>query len=351
MADIVRLDRGYNNYLYTVKLLDSPEVSGEPAEPQPGTVPLPISPGSLLVRILKSGLPERVQNEVAALALVREPLRPVVRVPDVYAWSEGRREGDTPFIVMELLPGIPLDTLWPRLDIASRLPILSQIAKIFLTLQSTPLPVPLTSSHCTFGGLAFSESGDITTGVHPNSIGGPFASAEEQWRSMLSYQMRFADENVFVNGWRRPELSPEAHLRTRLDAFIDHKDGFEKALRLVATEPVFVHGDFNCRNLLICPETHRLTGLLDFEFTRIGTPPEEFLDSFEELRQHTCGDPPPDGLHLHLFEMNGWPCQVPGHPAELGCQTAKAWKDLVRLPMAGYEATAQVYSFLEKICP
>jgi hypothetical protein len=63
---------------------------------------------SLLVRILKTelgALPERVQNEVAALALAREPLRPVVRLPDVYAWSEGRGADETPFIVLGLLPG------------------------------------------------------------------------------------------------------------------------------------------------------------------------------------------------------------------------------------------------------
>lgn len=105
-TDIEPIERGYNNYLYTVKAVNT---STKPGSTQPGTVPLPSKDThNLVVRLLKTELgaiPERVQNEVAALALVRQPLASVVRVPDVYAWSEGREPDEIPFIIMELLPG------------------------------------------------------------------------------------------------------------------------------------------------------------------------------------------------------------------------------------------------------
>jgi hypothetical protein len=106
LTDIVPVNRGYNNHLYTVQVVDA---SPKPDNRQPGTVPFSTNHGTgLVARLLKTelgALPERVQNEVAALALVREPLRSVVRVPDVYAWSEGRGPDEIPFIIMELLPG------------------------------------------------------------------------------------------------------------------------------------------------------------------------------------------------------------------------------------------------------
>ncbi|KAJ7684539.1 kinase-like domain-containing protein [Mycena polygramma] len=346
-SDIVPINRGYNNRLYTVKIEG---ISSKPGNGQPGTISLSARhPHSLVVRLLKTelgALPERVQNEVAGLALVRQYLVSVVRVPDVYAWSEGRGPEENPFIIMELLPGIPLDTVWPSLDLPSRLPILSQIANVLLALRSIPIPVPSTPSTFAFGGLTFSASGKITTAIHPNAIGGPFRTAEDQWLSMLSNQLRVADKNAFIKGWKGTQ---QTDLRSRLDSFIQQDNGFKAILRQVAEEPIFVHGDFKCQNLLIDPETHRITGLLDFEFARIGTSPEEVMDGMEDFRTHTCVQPAPDGLDIHLLESNGWPCEISG-PTSLACQTAKAWKELVQLPPR-YEATAEAYSFLEQVCP
>jgi hypothetical protein len=65
-------------------------------------------------------------------------------------------------------------------------------------------------------------------------------------------------------------------------------------------------------------------------------------------------EPPPDGLDIHRLEANGWPCENnPSGHAGLGCGTARAWKNLVGpvLPMHGYEATAKISLFLEKLCP
>ncbi|KAJ7221692.1 kinase-like domain-containing protein [Mycena pura] len=356
LVDIEPIPRGYNNYLFTVQLGSTVDSSVEPAiSKQAGTVtfkPTSVNeaPRRLVVRLLKTelgGLPERVQNEVAALALVREPLRSVVRVPDVYAWSEGRGINEIPFIVMEHLPGIPLDTIWSQLDLPSRLPIICQISDILTSLQSVRIPVPYLSSNHAFGGLAFSPSGEITTAMHPEGIGGPFTSAEAQWLSMLSVRIRDADANPVIKGWKGLE---QPDLRSRLDSFLQSDEGFMAIMPNVATEPTFVHGDFKGQNMLICPETYHITGLLDFEFSRIGTFPEELMDGLNEFRNHSCVQPAP-GADLYLLECNGWPCQESDNPAGLGCQTAKAWKNLFRVPTHGYEATAKTYSFLDKICP
>ncbi|KAF8191475.1 kinase-like domain-containing protein [Mycena galopus ATCC 62051] len=346
-TDITPIERGYNNYLYSVKVRNALTNRGRT---QPGTVPLAANhTHDLVVRLLKTELgaiPERVQNEVAALALVRAQLTSSLRVPDVYAWSEGRGLDEIPFIIMELLPGIPLDTLWPHLDLPSRLPILRQIRDILAALRSIQIPISCTPSNCAFGGLSFSTSGSITTAVHPNAIGGPFTSAEGQWLSMLSHQLREADGNSFINGWRGTQ---QPDLRSRIDAFINEDNGFRTILHQVAQEPVFIHGDFNCRNFLISPETHRITGLLDFEFARIGTSPEELLDGLEDFRQHTCVQPFPRELEVHSLENTEWPC-LASEPASLGCQTAKAWRDLISLPTQ-YQETAKMSTFLEKLCP
>jgi len=346
-ADILPIERGYNNYLYTVKVVDAPT---KPRNTQPGSVPLSANhTHNLVIRLLKTelrALPERVQNEVAVLALVRKPLASIVRVPDVYAWSEGRGPNEIPFIIMELLPGIPLDSLWHGLDLPARLPILSQIGNILTALRSIQIPVPCTPSNYAFGGLAFSASGSIITTVHPDANCGPFASAEGQWLSMLPNKLREADLNIFIEGWRGTE---QPDLRSRINSFIHENNGFRAILRQVAQEPIFVHGDFKCQNLLISPETHRITGLLDFEFARIGTSPEELLDGLGDFRQHTCVQPAPEGLNIHLLENNGWPCSE-SEPASLGCQTARAWRALVQTPTR-YAETAKMSAFLEKLCP
>ncbi|KAF7353709.1 Aph phosphorylate [Mycena venus] len=346
-TDIAPIDRGYNNYLYTVKIANA---LTKPGNTQPGTVAL--STGhtqDLVVRLLKTELgaiPERVQNEVAALFLARQPLASVVRVPEVYAWSEGRGPHGIPFIIMELLPGVPLDTIWPHLDLPTRLPILTQIGQILTVLRSIQIPVPLAPSNYAFGGLTFSASGNITTTVHPDANGGPFTCAEEQWLFMLSNKLQDADKNTFIKGWKG---AAQPDLRNRIDSFIEKDNGFRVILRQVAQEPIFVHGDYKCQNFLISPETHRITGLLDFEFARIGTAPEELLDGLGDFRQHTCVQPAPDGFNIHLLESNGWPCQLSG-PTSLGCQTAKAWRDLIQHPTQ-YEETAKMSAFIEELCP
>ncbi|KAJ7184384.1 kinase-like domain-containing protein [Mycena filopes] len=350
--DILPLERGYNNHLYSITIASA---ATKPHNEQPGTVPFSIGTGtasqSLIVRLLKTELGamrERVQNEVAALALVRQSLSSLARVPAVYAWSEGRAPGEVPFIIMDLLPGTPLDTLWPLLDLPARLPILSQIRDVLMNLRSTQLPVPFTPSSCAFGGLAFSASGSLTTATHPDGMGGPFTSAEEQWLSMLSNKLRAADENKYLEGWKGPD---QPDLRSRLDSFIQSDKGFRAMLRQIAADPIFVHGDFNCRNFLVSPETHRITGLLDFEFSRIGTFPEELMDGLEEFRKHDCMQPAPEGMRLHTLESNGWPC-FKSESAILDCQTAKAWRELAQLPMQEpYEGTAKIYDFIDKVCP
>ncbi|KAF7294655.1 Aph phosphorylate [Mycena indigotica] len=336
------IGRGYNNDLFIVDHDEFKVVHHKPQ--QAGTVPPASGAKTVVVRLLKTaldGLLERTENEVAALSLVRGPLHKVVHVPKIYAWSTTADE--FPFIIMEHLEGVPLDTIWPTLDLPARLLIVQQIATILKTLQSIPSP----TSVDTFGGLSFTPSGDITTSMHPDGLGGPFSSAHAQWLSMLTLRLRDAEANSVIEGWKANGL------RDRIEAFVaSHK--FSAIINQAATEPVFVHGDFNCRNMLVSPDTHKITGLLDFEFARIDTAPEELMDGLEDFRGHTCLQPPPKGLQLHLLDAkSSWPCQRDDYSLALsdGCQIALAWKDAFRIDGPEYDATARAYSFLENLCP
>nr|GAT59375.1 aph phosphorylate [Mycena chlorophos] len=325
------INRGYNNHLFLVDLPVDEICRLHRARPpplprQPGTVPLPTSTQKLVVRILKKelgGLLERVENEVAALALVRGPLASIVRVPEVYAWSLGQQppEDAVPFLVLEYLE-----------------------ANILKSLQSIPLPVADTPTAKPFGGFAFTPSGDITTTLHPDGLGGPFASAEAMWLSKLATKLRDADTNSIIQGWK----TDSGGLRARLDAFIASDTGFQAILRNVATEPVLVHGDFDFQNMLVAPDIHRITALLDFEFARIATLPEEFIDGLAGLPSHKCGD----SIQDPSTGAPTWPCEsLDSAERDDECRIAMAWQESFPVQIPGYTKTRSVCAFLDDICP
>ncbi|KAJ7063557.1 kinase-like domain-containing protein [Mycena amicta] len=323
------IGRGYNNHLFVVNLQDV-DVSVHEHQ-KAGTVPFPKDTKNLVVRLLKTelgGLLERVENEVAALALVRRPLQGVVRVPAVYAWSAD----DIPFIIMEYLEGVPLDTIWPQLDLSARVSVLQQIAAILKALQSIPIPVVCTPTSNAFGGLSFSHSDEITTTIHPDGLG-------EMPTLIQSSKVGEATSSLIC-------VVVYTHLLKATKVFV-------RLCARVATQPIFVHGDFKCQNMLINLDTHLVTGLLDFEFSRIGTFPEELMDGLDDFRPHTCVQPAPRGTELHLLECSGWPCQSRNYTLQLsdGCRTANAWRDVFEISIPGYEGTARTYAFLDMICP
>jgi hypothetical protein len=111
LIDMLQVDRieslgQHNTFVYCTHLVTSTSTSVTRSK-QPGTVPLPTpTPEKVIVRIANPATGDdpkvKTENEVAALALVRENTdKSVLPVADVYAWSS---EG-WGWMVLEHLPG------------------------------------------------------------------------------------------------------------------------------------------------------------------------------------------------------------------------------------------------------
>lgn len=113
----------------------------------PGHIPEQLSTGSAIVcrlgpdHILKLLPPfwhHEVAPEKAALQVAQDRLS--VAIPTLVA--TGELEG-WPYLLLEALPGTPLDIIWPRLDGPNRRFILQQLGEIIQELQGLPIPSPL----------------------------------------------------------------------------------------------------------------------------------------------------------------------------------------------------------------
>lgn len=102
----------------------------------------------------------RVQNEVAAMSLMRQALSSCKDrlISDTSAWSpssEGRE-----WILQEYMRGTQLDKDFGDLDSDCQRDIVHQIADVFKLIQEYRLP----DSVIGYGGLCFNDSGDIVPG-------------------------------------------------------------------------------------------------------------------------------------------------------------------------------------------
>ena len=219
----------------------------------------------------------RIQNEVAVMSLAREALKGVELshiVPVVYGWGtvEEEQEG---WILMQALDGINImdQRPWTEMGINEKQLVLSQMADIASALQTYPLPSTVTR----IGGLNIEKDGTLTSALMTLSYGGPFQDCFSYWHSILNKQLEEADGSSVVRGWRN------SNVRTRVENFIESPAGLKKAIDLlgpVCKRRSIVHADLTTDNLLFNPETLQVTALLDFDFSYIGNPADEFLRSF-----------------------------------------------------------------------
>ncbi|KAI1811753.1 hypothetical protein GGS20DRAFT_592564 [Poronia punctata] len=146
-----------NNFVYRVQLVPVP-IEGTPAklidkllppqQQQAGTTALPSSANEVVARVsnVEAILNEdvRVENEVAAMCLVRNALGSLdmMLVPDVFAW--GRPTSETPgWIIQEFKAGIQLDKAFGNMDPETRQNMQKQIARVFKLIQDCPLPASI----------------------------------------------------------------------------------------------------------------------------------------------------------------------------------------------------------------
>ncbi|KAI5859398.1 hypothetical protein GGS23DRAFT_600519 [Durotheca rogersii] len=278
---ISRLGRDSNNFVYYVKLsserIDSvSELLPLPTR-SPGTIALPADVTEVVVRISN---PEamvneevRVQNEVAAMSLARQALAGYDQslVPLVYAWSPS--SGGRGWLVQEYKRGLQLDKAFGELDREKQQDLIGQIAQVYKRIQSYPLPDSVQG----YGGLGFSPTtGDIITGPTTIPCGGPFACLDEMYSQMLRRQLDESDTSTLLQGWRADGL------RDRLERFAS--DGIMGLVRANSLScRTLIHGDFNLFNILYDAPSNQLTALLDYDFSHIASPAEEYFYSFRTI--------------------------------------------------------------------
>ncbi|KZV65895.1 kinase-like protein [Peniophora sp. CONT] len=162
-------------------------------------------------------------SEIAAMRFVREHTNiPVPRSWGLWRWPWSRRR----YIIMDRVPGVELAIIWDHLDDAGRDHIVQQLATYVTQLRELSSPHGLTI--CSING------GPVADPRLPPAHGGPFP--DEQ------------DFNAALRCFRPLESLPSkcasAHLQVH--------------------PVVFTHGDIAPRNIMVDPESLRISALLDW---------------------------------------------------------------------------------------
>lgn len=275
---------------------------------QPCTSPPAVEGVSSIVVRLSNPLAEglnntnRVENEVAALYLTRQSMEAAGLgrlVPAVYAWAPCRYpiisdEMGFGWIMFDFRRGSDLDTQFPNLALGEAKAVVEQIADILAAVQRANIPATVTK----FGALTMETAGTVVSGQMPLLHGGPWDTYEEVWLAKLILQLQQADESPLLKGW------VAGGLRERLDKFM-REDGVKSILEGTdASQRVLTHGDlsmllFHClshcqvtfeltkkkvmNNILYDGETKRITGLLDFDWSSVTHPCDEYLTGLWDI--------------------------------------------------------------------
>lgn len=228
------------NFVYLVEIEWPPhgsQVSSIP-QSQPGVVAIPQDTRQVIMRLSNAdaGLNNinRVQNEVAAMALAREALKQRERkiIPGVYGWANTADcQG---WIMMQHMVGVPLDLAIQEMGFNERKRVLKEVAQIVFDLQQFELPPSI--KH--FGGLDFDSQGNFISAPLTKFHGGPFVTYVDMIKGIFREQLATADKSPIIDGWQSNGT------RTKLENFV-LKD-IERLLKTVNTRSKrLIHGDFS----------------------------------------------------------------------------------------------------------
>ncbi|OJJ42009.1 hypothetical protein ASPZODRAFT_20876 [Penicilliopsis zonata CBS 506.65] len=345
----------YNNFIYKIELSKPAESSvfrGPDQISNPCTTPP--SDGAL-VYILRMSNPEamginprasRIENEVAAMFLARKGLDNFQAglgdlVPSIYAFcSKPSLPGDLPWALVEYKVGVPLDEFFDSQSEVRRESIIEQVSDVISGLQNCPLPPGVDS----YGGLGVAKDGIISAEM-TITRGGPWSTYEMLLKARLEHELHDADMSPVIKGWQ------ENGVRQRLQSLID------KFKLSVPEQKALVHGDLTMNNMLINPETSKLTALLDFDFASIAHPVHEFLVSLQDLGCNIMGpygEDPTNGKLSQALLSGNFSADIPG---DLWWNGRTLNADLVKRgmqrpsDMVGIEVLFQWRALEQLICP
>ncbi|KAI1408905.1 hypothetical protein F5Y13DRAFT_182436 [Hypoxylon sp. FL1857] len=252
--------RAYNTFVWKV-FLQKPAFPCYFDRSRPYTMKPPLhGVCNVIVRIFNPNAHElvqanRVQNEVAAMHLIREGLKKAGKglediVPAVYAWEPAAEDGS-------------------KIDLG-RDTLMAQLAEIVKLIQDIELPATVTRQ----GGLTIDDDGNIVTGKASIFGGGPWSSYTEFWVIQLM------------------------GLRERVDTLIQKLDDI--FVRTIAIHSLkLIHGGITMENILFDPKTKKITALLDFDRACVSHPSLEYLLSFRDFGGNIVSNQIP---HLPLDE-------------------------------------------------
>ncbi|ODA75857.1 hypothetical protein RJ55_08498 [Drechmeria coniospora] len=276
----------YNNYLFRVDLA-TPASSAFLPGTQPGTTKAPSDGLSALVVKLSNPCASdvnntnRVENDVAVQHLVRQSMSEAglpPLVPAIYAWAPtttNDEANETAFgwIMSELRSGVDLDTEFSSLGAEDKEMVLEQVAAALGAIQAAKLPENVTK----FGGLTFNTSGQIVSGEATLRKGAPVDSYANWRAARLRGHLDRAAESAVIQGWKSNGVDK------RIENFLN-SGGLEKTLAGVDLQRKgLVHGDFTMNNLLFDKDSKRITAVLDFDWSFVSNPLDEFLSSLFDV--------------------------------------------------------------------
>ncbi|OTA67279.1 hypothetical protein K449DRAFT_419927 [Hypoxylon sp. EC38] len=370
----------FNNFIYKVDL-ESPAIPATFPNQQPCTSTPPAEGISTLVIRMSNPLAEglnnanRVENDVAAQYLARQSIQssglPSV-VPAVYAWAPCRYpdvpgEAGFGWTMTEFKTGSDLDAEFPSLALDDAIDAIQQLASIFAATQGAEFPETVTK----FGALTLDDQGVIRSGQPPLLKTGPFDTYAELWVAKLQTQLSESDKSPLFKGWA------EGGVRDRIDKFIA-SGGVGRVLKDVDTSKrVLVHGDLSelhplllnstplpstdtrtaLNNVLYDNTAKRITAVLDFDWSAVTHPCDEFLTGLWDIG---------GGIHernekfLPMLLSGDFSTQPDGLSADdiRKWEVAKAWNEAITRAgairpsnIAGVDRIQALKGFEDSLCP
>jgi hypothetical protein len=209
--------------------------------------------------------------------------RTSIRVPEVFHHSFDESEIGTPYMLMEKLPGKPLQ--WPDASAQQKTKVMEQLVDVFLELEKHPFPATGSLSH---GGLV----GPFAQGhmfVSPSKSLGPFSTLEESLTSILKHERdmikcgelaTLATDNYLTHLWR-----------------LEHLPGLVAS---AADDHFYMkHADDKGDHILI-DKDYNITGIIDWEFASTETkkyafsspcmmwPVQKYYNGSNDLSREEC---------------------------------------------------------------
>lgn len=224
MRSFSELTEGFFNAAYTIELSDG------------HVCVLKVAPPAS-VRVLRYEQ-QIMSAEVEVMRLVRQST--TMPVPAIYAFDTSRQILDSPYFLMEFVPGVSLHKLRPTLSPAEQQAIDRAM------------------------GAYLRQMNDITGQTFGYAV--PSAPRYSSWAEAFQQML----EDVLVDGEALaiPLPLPYGELRQRLSE--------QSNVLTDVTTPGLVHWDLWDGNIMIDPATRAVTGVLDFERALWGDPLMEF---------------------------------------------------------------------------